>query len=109
MAHEDAPNPSPASPAEQVAALESRVARLEQQLRQLQNRQPQPAPESSPTRTPPPPGQAPPPPPPPPHPGASTFVPAPSPHISLEDRLGAQVFNRIGIVAVLCGAALFLK
>ncbi|WP_035348758.1 DUF2339 domain-containing protein [Edaphobacter aggregans] len=31
------------------------------------------------------------------------------PSSSLESRLGAQVFNRIGIVAVLFGAALFLK
>lgn len=35
--------------------------------------------------------------------------PAPRPSPSLENRLGAQVFNRIGIVAVLFGAALFLK
>ena len=31
------------------------------------------------------------------------------PSASLENRLGAQIFNRVGIVAVLFGAALFLK
>jgi uncharacterized membrane protein len=31
------------------------------------------------------------------------------PSASLESRLGAQIFNRVGIVAVLFGAALFLK
>jgi uncharacterized membrane protein len=35
-------------------------------------------------------------------------VPA-APSASLESRLGAQIFNRIGIIAVLFGAALFLK
>jgi uncharacterized membrane protein len=42
-----------------------------------------------------------------PTPPAPPVSPRPSP--SLENRLGAQVFNRIGIVAVLFGAALFLK
>jgi uncharacterized membrane protein len=43
--------------------------------------------------------------PPPPAPAVLALQPSPS----LENRLGAQIFNRIGIVAVLCGAALFLK
>src|SRR4051794_36471408 len=47
------------------------------------------------------------PPAPPPAPSMPPLAPRPSP--SLENRLGAQVFNRIGIVAVLFGAALFLK
>jgi uncharacterized membrane protein len=124
MVPEDTPNPTPASPAEQIADLASRVARLEKALLQLQIHPPQPTLDSSPSRiVPPPPRQTPPPPPlastsasappPPPPPLASTSTSAPPPptpqQSSLEDRLGAQLFNRIGIVAVLFGAALFLK
>jgi uncharacterized membrane protein len=42
-------------------------------------------------------------------PAESVRVPPAAAKASLESRLGAQVFNRIGIVAVLFGAALFLK
>lgn len=48
-----------------------------------------------------------PPPPPPPAPLSSTAAKAPS--ASLENRLGAQVFNRVGILALLIGAAWFLQ
>ncbi len=48
-----------------------------------------------------------PPPPPPPPPGPSTS--AVKPATSLESRIGAQLLNRIGILAVLIGTAWFLK
>lgn len=37
------------------------------------------------------------------------LFPPPPPRASLENRLGSQVFNRIGIVAILIGATWFLK
>lgn len=45
-------------------------------------------------------------------PGASTpsvLTPPPPAKISLENRLGSQVFNRVGIIALLIGATWFLK
>ncbi|WP_446741877.1 DUF2339 domain-containing protein [Silvibacterium acidisoli] len=65
----------------QIAALTERVSRLEG------------APVSHPS-------------PPPPRP---VSVPDHAPKVSLENRIGVQLFNRVGILAVLIGAAWFLK
>ena len=105
MPDEDDLQPSPTpDPAARIAALEARVQHLERRLQTLEQR-PLPAAQTHVT--------APPPPPPRPaqRPAIFTASPAdtqPSP-ASLENRLGSQVFNRIGIVAVLLGATLFLK
>jgi uncharacterized membrane protein len=45
-------------------------------------------------------------PPPPPQPSLSSSTQAP---VSFENRLGAQIFNRVGVVALLIGATWFLK
>jgi uncharacterized membrane protein len=95
----------------EVAALSVRVAALERQLADLQ----QPGMEDeSPVvaqvivaqaenlqTSPPPPGVPPPP--------LPSFTTPPPPTRSLESKLGAQVFNRIGIIAILAGTATFLK
>ena len=87
-----------------LAALSARVEALEQQLTELRTQLPerfrQPAP-------------------PPPHPSAApaaTSLSAPNfaahfrkPKGSLEDRIGSQLFSRIGIVALLIATTLFLK
>ncbi|HSY68169.1 MAG TPA: DUF2339 domain-containing protein [Edaphobacter sp.] len=87
-----------------LAALSARVESLERQLAELR------AQPSSKSR------QAPP----PPRPAATTDAedhlppdlakpPLPKPKGSLEDRIGSQVFSRIGIVALLIATTLFLK
>src|SRR5947209_724618 len=48
-------------------------------------------------------------PPPPPSPDSPVVAAPPLPARSLESRLGAQVFNRVGIVALMIGATWFLK
>jgi uncharacterized membrane protein len=109
--------------AAEVAALSARVSALEQQLREMremaavrirEETAPIPPAEittAAPTNvgsaaadragevTPPPPPQTIP----------SFHGTTPPPAVSLESRLGAQVFNRVGIVALLIGATWFLK
>lgn len=75
--------------ARELAALTARVYAIERQLAQLH-----PAPSYV---------QQPAAPPPKPEP------PPPKPQVSLEDRIGSQIFSRIGIIALLIGATLFLK
>src|ERR1700722_10662611 len=81
--------------AAELASLSARVQALEQELAQLR---PHPAPPSSPSA----------PPPPRPAPSATAKLP-PKPAPSLEDRIGSQLFSRIGIVALLIATTLFLK
>jgi uncharacterized membrane protein len=89
--------------AAQLAALSARVEALERELAQLR---PQPALRSQqPTPPPPPPPSAVPSPPPPPD--FTRHLPTAT--SSLEDRIGAQLFSRIGIVALLIATTLFLK
>jgi uncharacterized membrane protein len=113
------PNPGPATPpdpAAHIAALKARVQRLEEQNERLEQRiqaldhrlghLPPPAlipvaPPPRPTA----PAAAPPSRAYPVHP----IPPEPAAQSSLEARLGAQLFNRIGIIAVLLGVTLFLK
>jgi uncharacterized membrane protein len=88
--------------AAELAALAARVEVLERELAQLR---PQPTLEA---RQP----VAPPPPPPlvpiaPPSPDFTKHLPKPK--SSLEDRIGSQLFSRIGIVALLIAITLFLK
>jgi len=99
------PNPSP-SPAE-LSAREDRLDRLEHQLAELSTRfaaldrqLSTPDPTTRPAPSPPPPNLV-----------LSEPEPQspPTPKASLENRLGSQVFNRIGIVALLIGATWFLK
>ena len=102
MAPEPTPNPPPAD----LAARENRLDRLERQIADLSDRlaalEPHPA-RFAPAHPPPPPNLAP-------------ILSDPDPHstpaaarASLENRLGSQVFNRIGIIALLIGATWFLK
>jgi uncharacterized membrane protein len=86
--------------AAELASLSARVQALEQELAQLR---PHPAKPSSPSAPFP---SAPPPP--RPAPSASAKLP-PKPAASLEDRIGSQLFSRIGIVALLIATTLFLK
>jgi uncharacterized membrane protein len=90
-------DPPPYATAAQLAALTLRVHQLEQAL--ALTPRPEPAP---PPAAPAPPALYPLPPTPSP-------LPPPPPPRSLEDRLGSQVFNRVGIIAVLIGATWFLK
>jgi uncharacterized membrane protein len=87
--------------AAELAALSARVEALERELAQLRPqstlRSQQPAP-------PPPPPAVPSPPPPP---DFTRHLPTAT--SSLEDRIGAQLFSRIGIVALLIATTLFLK
>jgi uncharacterized membrane protein len=53
--------------------------------------------------------QSAPPPPPPPRPTPNMAKPLPKARGSLENRIGSQLFSRIGIVALLVATALFLK
>jgi uncharacterized membrane protein len=110
---------------QQLAELRSRVRRLEDALsRQGIALEREPAPPIQPLPQPPPASAAPPVP--PPLPGVAAPVPASPPFPSrpaisyaapksradgpsLESRIGSQWFNRIGILAVLIGAAWFLK
>jgi uncharacterized membrane protein len=104
----------------EVAALSARVNALEQQLREMREAasartqedtapilppaeravaaQASQAPAGSEIAPPPPPLTIP-----------SFHGTPPPPAVSLESRLGAQVFNRVGIVALLIGATWFLK
>jgi uncharacterized membrane protein len=86
--------------AAELAALSARVQVLERQLAELR---PQPPPQPAA-------------PPPPPRPSAPRAVTPPdftrhlpTPTASLEDRIGSQLFSRIGIVALLIATTLFLK
>ncbi len=104
---DEIPNPSALSP-DLLASLLARVAALEQQVAALQS--PPPSLSRRPDPTPPP---RPLPAPlqrladgPPAPPAISTPI---LPKQSLENRLGSQVFNRIGIVALLLGASWALK
>ncbi len=92
--------------AAEVAALRARVESLEQQLSHLHPTEPAAIHVAVPTAS----GNAAPPPPPPPRTStrAEVFTPLPS-QSSLEDRLGSQIFSRVGIVALLIGATWFLK
>ena len=84
--------------AAEFAALTARVDDLERQLSDLRN------PPSTSVEAP----HASRPAAPPPPPAASPNRPA-KPKASLEDRIGSQLFSRIGIVALLIATALFLK
>jgi uncharacterized membrane protein len=104
MGPEQQPTPrSEAQVAADLATLSARVELLEREVARLRL--------SS--------GKVPPEPPPPPHrdlvaePGA-TILPGfarevPSPREPLENRIGSQLFSRIGIIALLIGATWFLK
>jgi uncharacterized membrane protein len=123
MSSEEIPRQAEDGPTEgklaaEVAALSARVAALEQQLADMRTTSTVAHPAIPPFEAPPTRGTRPdeeiapvvsvlrvPPPPPPP---SLTAVARP-PDRSLENRLGAQVFNRIGIIAILVGAATFLK
>lgn len=95
------------SVAAQLRSLTRRVADLEQQLAEL--RSDLPLADDSRVKI------APPPPPPIPSLGAPVQEEAPAtspgsrPAGSLENRLGAQVFNRVGIIALMVGVTWFLK
>jgi len=101
---EDPTQPNGAQLARDVAALSARVEALERQIAQLH-------PDSV---APPRPEPAPPPPRPSsplepvPVPNFTQAAP-PRPAVSLENRIGSQIFSRIGIIALLIGATLFLK
>jgi uncharacterized membrane protein len=87
-----------------LAALSARVEALEQQLTELRAQLPQRFLQTAP---------------PPPHPFAEPVATSPSapnfaahlskPKGSLEERIGSQLFSRIGIVALLIATTLFLK
>jgi uncharacterized membrane protein len=83
--------------AAELAALSTRVEALERELAQLRS-------QSTPV------AQQPAPPPPRPPVASPDFAAhLPRPTSSLEDRIGAQLFSRIGIVALLIATTLFLK
>jgi uncharacterized membrane protein len=88
--------------AAELAALSARVDNLERELVQLR---PQSALQSQ--------QPAPPPPKPPSAPSSAPVIDftkhLPKPTSSLEDRIGSQLFSRIGIVALLIAITLFLK
>ncbi len=115
MGFEDLPPPhsnDDASVASQLRLLTSRVETLERELAELRAASvpatnPAPAPVARPTPATPPPPPFVPLPPVEPLPIAPPAVASPS--TSLENRLGAQVFNRIGIIALMIGATWFLK
>jgi uncharacterized membrane protein len=96
------------SESEELAALSARVARLERQLASLSERFAT-TPAGPLTQAEPPTPKTVPAPPPLPSLSTPASVSSPAPPRSLEDRLGSQVFSRVGIIAVLIGAALFLK
>lgn len=85
----------------ELRALRARVDALENRLAGLPPVAP--AMQQQPASTPPPPPPKPVPPP--------NFLPpsVPKQTVSLENRIGSQIFSRIGIIALLIGAALFLK
>src|ERR1700761_3369650 len=79
---------------QELARLSSRIASLEAQVASLEGRQPAPPPQQ-------------------PAPKATAFLrrlaSTDRPGASLESRIGGQILNRIGILAVLVGTAWFLK
>jgi uncharacterized membrane protein len=79
-----------------LASLSARVEALERQLAELQSRHPAEL-QSPPLAAPPPPKPS------------STNAQTATPKASLEDRIGSQLFSRIGIVALLIATTLFLK
>ncbi|HEU5340319.1 DUF2339 domain-containing protein [Edaphobacter sp.] len=95
---------NPAQPtdlARELAALTARVYAIERQLAGMH-----PAPSSLQERE----YVAPPPKPEPSQPvPVPSFTQPPKPQVSLENRIGSQIFSRIGIIALLIGATLFLK
>jgi uncharacterized membrane protein len=102
MAEEQLP-----SAVDELAALGARVAQLERQVAELTRTAPMPA-------APPPLQQLPPMPPiprrqPEPPPSLGAQIQTAAAERSLEDRLGSQIFNLIGIVAIIIGASWFLK
>jgi uncharacterized membrane protein len=115
MGPEELPEPQQSradevSVASELRLLTSRVEALERELAQLRASGTV-SPQKNPGKL-----QSPPPPPMPsqtlPHPAASIPVSpraAAGPSPSLENRLGAQVFNRVGIIALMIGATWFLK
>jgi uncharacterized membrane protein len=86
--------------AAELASLSARVQALEQELAQLRLHPAKPSSQSAPSPSVPPPPQ--------PAPSASREL-SPKPAASLEDRIGSQLFSRIGIVALLIATTLFLK
>lgn len=102
MAADENP-PQPNDLAHELAALTARVYAIERQLAQ---QHPTAVVETQHEAAPPPP---PPPPQPKPVPLPNFTQPTPKPQVSLEDRIGSQIFSRIGIIALLIGATLFLK
>jgi len=86
---------------QQMAELSARIASLEAAVEGLREARPDPV-----ASTPVPSGSVPPPPPPR---GRAASTAGAKPASSLESRIGAQLLNRIGILAVLIGMAWFLK
>ena len=84
--------------AAELASLSARVQALEQELAQLRPHLAEPSSQPAPFPSAPP----------PPQPEPSAKLP-PKPAASLEDRIGSQLFSRIGIVALLIATTLFLK
>src|ERR1700677_2311725 len=91
---------------QQMAELSARIASLEAAVQGLRAAHPDSAPAGS--LPPIPSGSVAPPPPPFPRSRAASPT-GPKPGASLENRIGAQLLNRIGILAVLIGMAWFLK
>jgi uncharacterized membrane protein len=89
---------------QQVAELSARIASLEAAVAALRAAHPDPI-----ASVPVPSGNAVPPPPAPPPRGRAGSTAGAKPASSLESRIGAQLLNRIGILAVLIGMAWFLK
>jgi uncharacterized membrane protein len=86
---------------QQLAELSARIASLEAAVQGMRGARPDPPAVATTAAVPPPPSrQAPPP---------VALKPAASPSASLETRIGAQLLNRVGILAVLIGVAWFLK
>lgn len=77
----------------EVAALSVRVEALERELAELRGRKDNRTVESAAV----------------PAPAIVPPPPSPSPQGSFENRLGAQIFNRVGVIALLIGATWFLK
>jgi uncharacterized membrane protein len=91
---------------QQLAELSARIASLEQEVQGLRAVHPDSVAAASATTIPT--GSRPVPPPPPPRSRGVSTVGA-KPGSSLESRIGGQLLNRIGILAVLIGVAWFLK
>ncbi len=99
------PEPTPIQTSAEITArqnrLEQQVAELSRKLEELERQVVRPETPIAPA------------PPPPQHLGSAISAPQsitpPPARASLENRLGSQVFNRVGIVALLIGATWFLK